>query len=212
MLDYLRKHHDISTKTIYNDLQGFIEKRGLHKNAYTEFHEGLTCQDRGDSAKTHAKKQRWYDDAIIHYIEAVGLKPDLVEAYNNRGNAYALKGEIDIAIQDYNKAIDLNPEYANTYNNRGVAYSAKGEDDQAIQDYNIAIELNPNDATTYCNRSKAWLHLKEWEKAKVDLMTAKDKGADIAVSFLNNYESVEDFEVKHGVTLPEDIAALLRGE
>ena len=28
LLDYLRNHHDISTKTIYNDLQGFIEKPG----------------------------------------------------------------------------------------------------------------------------------------------------------------------------------------
>ena len=27
MLEYLRKHHDISTKTIYNDLQGFIENQ-----------------------------------------------------------------------------------------------------------------------------------------------------------------------------------------
>ena len=43
MLDYLRKHHDISTKTIYNDLLGFIENRRIHKSAYTEFYTGLTC-------------------------------------------------------------------------------------------------------------------------------------------------------------------------
>ena len=56
MLDYLRKHHDISTKTIYNDLLGFIENRRIHKSAYTEFSKGFTCQERGDSAKNSTEK------------------------------------------------------------------------------------------------------------------------------------------------------------
>ena len=47
MLDYLRKHHDISTKTIYNDLQGFIENRGLHRSAYIEFIKGSIFQTAG---------------------------------------------------------------------------------------------------------------------------------------------------------------------
>ena len=75
LLDYLRRHHDISTKTIYNDLQGFIENRGLHKSAYTEFYKGLTCQKRGDSAKTQEEKQDWYDEAIEHYTEAYKTEP-----------------------------------------------------------------------------------------------------------------------------------------
>ena len=54
-----------------------------------------------------------------------------------------------------------------------------------------------------------WLHLSEWEKAKADLSTAKEMGNDIAESFHNDYESVEDFEAKHGVKVPEDIASLL---
>ncbi len=382
LLDHLRKHHDISTKTIYNDLQGFIEKRGLHKSAYTEFYKGLTCQNRGKSAKPQAEKQKWYDDAITHYTEAIRLNPDLIAAYNNRGNAYGEKSDFDAAIQDYNKAIDLNPElaeaytnrgnaydeksdfdaaiqdynkaidlnpelaeaytnrgnayhekgdfdkaiqdhnkaidlnpeYANAYTNRGTAYAKtddfdaaiqdynkaidlnpelaeaysnrgnayhekgdfdkaiqdhnkaialnpeddeayynrgdaygeksdfdaaiqdynkaialnpedadvyinrgithyrKGEVDKAIQDFNTTIELNPEDADAYANRGEAWLHLKEWERAKADLMTAKKKGVDIVDSFQNDYESVEDFEAKNEVKLPEDIAALLRGE
>ena len=88
LLDYLRNHHDISTKTIYNDLQGFIEGRGLHKNAYTEFYKGLTSQDRADSAKAEAERQKCYNEAITHYTEAIDLNPELTEAYNNRGLAY----------------------------------------------------------------------------------------------------------------------------
>ena len=211
LLDYLRKHHDISTKTIYNDLQGFIENRSSHKSAYTEFFKGLTCQKRGNSVKTLAEKQAWYDKAVAHYTEAIDLNPELAEVYINRGNAYAKKGEFDDAIQDYNIAINLNPVYANAYNNRGAAYTNKGEFDKAIQDYNIAIDLNPEYTKAYGNRGEVWLCLSEWEKAKADLSTAKDIGDDIVAAFHNDYESVEDFEAKHGVEVPEDIAEMLGG-
>lgn len=176
MLDYLRKHHDISTKTIYNDLQGFIENRRTHKSTYTEFYKGVTYQQRAALVGDRVEKQTWYDKAIVHYTAA----------------------------------IELAPGYAEGYNNRGIAYAGKGEFDKAIQDYNIAIELNPEEAKVYYNRGEAWLHLNEWEKAKADLSTAKDMGFDIFPSFYIDHGTIVEFEVKHGVEVPEDIAALLR--
>ena len=53
-------------------------------------------------------------------------------AYNNRGNAYAEKGDYDRAIQDFDQSIKLTPTYAKPFNNRGVAYLRKGEYDVAI--------------------------------------------------------------------------------
>ena len=147
LLDYLRKHHDISTKTIYNDLHGFIEKRRLHRRAYKEFHEGFTSQRRVDSAKTEAEKQECYNDAITHYTAAIDLKPDLVEAYNNRGIAYRNTGNLDAAIEDFNRAIDLDSEYAGVYNNRGDAYADKDDFDAAIEDVNRAIDLELKEAS-----------------------------------------------------------------
>ena len=311
MLDYLRKHHDISTKTIYNDLLGFIEKRSIHKSAYMEFYKGLTRQNHADSTESPAEKQRGYDKAIGHYTEAMDLNPEYAQAYNNRGTVYAGKGEVDRAIQDYNTAIDLNPEgasvyynrgityadkgeadraiqdfntaidlnpelaaaysnrgtvyadkgevdkaihdyntaidlnpeyaqvyynrgityldkgeadraiqdfntaidlnpeLADAYNNRGITYLDKGEIDRAIQDFNTAIDLNPELADAYSNRGEVWLHLSEWEKAKGDLTTAKNMGVDLVAAFHNYYGSIENFETKHGVKMPEDIVALL---
>ena len=151
-----------------------------------------------------------FDRAIQDYNIAIDLNPDQPAAYANRGVAYYQKGEFDRAIQDCSKAIDLDPDFAVAYTNRGFAYGKKGEFDKAIQDYNIAIDLNPNFAEVYANRGEAWLPLREWEKAKADLGTAKNMGLDIVASFHNDYESVEAFEAKHGVKVPEDIAALLR--
>jgi tetratricopeptide (TPR) repeat protein len=44
-----------------------------------------------------------YDGAIDDYSQAIRLKPDYVEAYNNRGLAYSLFGKIDLptAIADF---------------------------------------------------------------------------------------------------------------
>ena len=104
----------------------------------------------------------------------------------------------------------MNPEDADAYYDRGVAYGKIGDFAEAIEDYSKAIDLNPEHADAYNNRGEAWLHLRKWEKAKADLMTAKNKGADIVASFHNQYESVESFEVKNEVKVPEDIAVLLQ--
>ena len=345
ILDYLQKHHDISTKTIYNDLQGFIENRRIHSSDYTEFYKGMTCQNRGDVAKNRIEKYNWYEKSVEHYSKALELNPVLVFAYNNRGLAYHKKAEIDNAIKDFNRvielapyytegyrnrggtfaekeefdkaiadfkvvlalkndyaevysnlgvayekkgeydkaienhnraielkpdfaeayyargivyrelgdrdrefqnytaAIELKPDFAMAFNNRGIIYALRGDDDKAIEDYTTAITLNQNHANVYFNRGisygakkdydkaiqdyscaielesdyakaygnrgEAWLHLKEWEKAKVALTVARDMGEDIVASFHNDYKSVEDFEQKNDVQLPEDLKAML---
>ena len=311
LLQHLRDYHGIHTEVIYNDLHGFIKNQDIHGEAYTEFFFGFACQHRAAEARNAEAKREENEKAIDHYTNAIKDKPDLAEAYNNRGmayrdigkfdaafadynkaielktdyantynnrgiayddigdlelafadynkaielnpedadaynnrgvayankgeldnairdynkaieldpdfadaysnrgNVYANKGDLDNAIRDFNKAIELDPEHAPNYSNRGVAYFKKGEFNIAIEDYNKAIVLNPDLAAAYYNRGEAWLPLKDWEKAKADLTTAKDMGVDIIASFQNTFISVEDFEAKNGMKIPEDIAALL---
>lgn len=130
-------------------------------------------------------------------------------SFTNRGNAYYHRGEIDRAIADYDRAILLNPEDADAYNSRGAAYGNTGEISRAIIAFTKAIVLNLWHAGAYSNRGGLWLYLGEWEKAKADFRTAKGMGVDIPTLFYSNYESVKDFEVKHGVKVPRDLAALL---
>lgn len=80
---------------------------------------------------------------------------------------------------------------------------------ESIAHYNKAIELNAEHAQTYCNRGEALLHIKEWNKAKADLNTAKQMGVDIIKSFHNDYTSVEQFVRENGFELPSDIATML---
>ena len=149
-----------------------------------------------------------YDLAIKDYEMALKLKANLIEVYVNRGAAYIDRAEYDRAIEDLNRAIKLNTRLAVAYNNRGVAYYKKDEYNRAIEDYNLAIKRGYTDA--YYNRAETWLHLREWEKAKADLIAAKNKGVDIGAAFRNEYKNIAAFERANQVKLPEDIVVLVR--
>ena len=172
MLDYLQKHHDISTKTIYNDLQGFIDNRRIHRSAYTEFYRGLTCQKRGDVAETFKEKHDHYGTAIKYYSEALKLNPQMFEAYHNRGIVYSEKEEYDEALQDLSTTIENNPNDAKAYYNRGVVYLRRTEYDKALHDFNTTIENNPNDAKTYRNRGLIYIIKDEPDMATQDFSKA----------------------------------------
>ncbi|MDE0315867.1 MAG: tetratricopeptide repeat protein [Candidatus Poribacteria bacterium] len=149
------------------------------------------------------------DLAIQDYSKAIELDPEFPEAYNNLGVIYDEKGEHDKAIDYYSKAIDLRSYYANAYKNRGKAYRDKGDTVHAIFDFSYAILLKPDDAITYYSRGEALLRMERWKEARADLKKSNDKGVDIIALFYNDYESIEDFEQKNNVKLPEDLAAML---
>lgn len=198
VLGYLRDRHGISSETIYNDLHGFIRHQKIHQSAYVEFYRGVSSADKGNHLQ-----------AIGYYSNAISLNPQMVSAYNNRGISYEITKNYENAIQDYQSALKLDPEHPGAYNNLGIICFYQGDYDQAIQYYSRAIELGSTMA--FCNRGEAWLHLAEWEKARDDLINAKNEGVDIVDSFRNYYKDVADFEQRNDLKLPEDIAEMLGG-
>ena len=148
VLDCLRSLHGISTDTIYNDLHGFIRVQEIHESVYTIFYEGRTLQIEGN-----------YQQAIERYSQTIELHPQLVAAYNNRGNCYFHTGQIALAIQDYDRALELDPRHADAYSNRGNAYKDTGNLVRAIQDHSRSLELDPRSAETHYNRGNAYIDL-----------------------------------------------------
>jgi tetratricopeptide (TPR) repeat protein len=103
----------------------------------------------------------------------------------------------------------MRPDFAYAFNRRAQAYCQKGEIDRAIEDYNKAIEFRPDLTQPFNGRAVVWLCLSKWEKARADLTTARDMGSDIPAVFRKEHKSVSDFEYRHGIQLPADIAAML---
>ena len=234
ILEYLRTRHGLSTRTIYNDLMGYIKVQELHNKAYLEFHEGLSKYYREE-----------YDEAIAHYSKAINFNPQMVNAYGNRGIAHRGKGEIENAIHDFDRALAIDPNHAGVFVNRGNAYLDKNELDRAIEDYEEALRLSTSNtqgtlnnlgnayhkkgefqqatqyytralaldrdnASIYYNRGDTWLYMAEWEKAKSDLTNALNRGFNISEKFCKDYGSIENFEKEYGAKLPQDIVDILR--
>jgi tetratricopeptide (TPR) repeat protein len=92
----------------------------------------------------------------------------LAWAFNNRGRAYYIKHDYDLAIQEYTQAIRVKPDFADAFNNRGAAYHTKGDYDRAIQDYSQAIHLNPGFGDALHKRGFAYYKKGDFERALQD--------------------------------------------
>lgn len=225
MLSYLQKYHGISHKTIYSDLHGFIRH-----SAYAEVCKGFDYQKLANKAECWADQEKLYNQAIAHYTDATIINSKWVEAYYNRGRAYLLKreafnlthpnqrsnfNEIDVlgsAIEDFEKTLELVTRHAGAHCNLGRAHHLYFHEESfrhAIRHYDTAIDLNPEIFNAYCNRGEVYLHLKEWERAKNDLIFARENGIDIIESFHNDYRDFEDFEERNQDALPPDLKELL---
>lgn len=108
------------------------------------------------------------EEQIRCYTEAIRLKPDYADAFNNRGFARYAKGDLDAALKDYNDAIRLNPDFALAFLNRGNVRYNKGDWDAALKDYNEAIRLKPDFADAFYNRSLARKALGDADGARKD--------------------------------------------
>jgi tetratricopeptide (TPR) repeat protein len=161
--------------------QAAREQKAAAQRAPTVQEEELTAQqwyERGFDAATVDEKLRFYGNAIR-------LKPDYHEAFNNRGNARQDNGDLDGAIQDYNEAIRLKPDFPGAFNNRGNARTAKGDLEGSIQDYNEAIRLKPNDPEAFNNRGVARKANGDLDGAIQDYNEAIRLKPDYPVAFYN---------------------------
>ena len=202
MLTALDKISGITEANVYPDFDGFARLHA-HDKPYIE-PDAQAYQQRG----TEAHQRGNLDDAIEYYTEVIRLEPTDTStvsiAYYNRGVAYSEKGEVEQAIKDYNDTLRLNPNSADAYNNRGYMFRQKEDFNSALTgDYDRAINIKSDNVLFYNNRAMILLHLKKWEKVKEDLTIAKNMGENIIVLFHNSYSSIEDFEQKHNVKLPE---------
>lgn len=113
-----------------------------------------------------------FSKAIEQFDAAIKKDGTLPEVYFNRGNAYALSGNLDAALADFDKAIDLKPDYAEAFLNRAYYIKERrGDLEGALADYSKSIEVsqNDNDAYALSNRSLVKMKMMEIAGAKEDV-------------------------------------------
>lgn len=98
----------------------------------------------------------WKDSETLWSREIEVYPMTVPMAYNSRGQAYHVKGELQKAIEDYSASITLNPFDAMPFNNRALVYEDLGRTDAAIEDYTKAIGIDPAFFNAYNNRGIAY--------------------------------------------------------
>jgi serine/threonine protein kinase/Flp pilus assembly protein TadD len=98
---------------------------------------------------------------------AVGLDPELAEAYVARGVAVSLREQYDAAAHEFETAIRLNPNLFEAYYFQGRGCYARGQLDQAVYWFERAIEVRPEDyqAPSLLGSALAGLERKEESRA-----------------------------------------------
>lgn len=106
---------------------------------------------------TYMRNDVWTDEVKL-WDDVVKKSPEKAIGYNNRGTAYAKKGEYLLALKDFDKTISLFPKemkektkwenadivpmnMSKTYLSRGDVYISLGEYERGQEDYQKAKEL-----------------------------------------------------------------------
>jgi len=131
-----------------------------------------------------------FDQCISAAQQALKLKPNYAEAYNNIGSAYIALGQYSQAADTLKKALKLKPDYPLAKNNLVLAQNHTGgsaapvksptpEDyiNQGLSYYNLhmydlciaasesALELRPNYDLAYNNLCASYVALQQWDNA-----------------------------------------------
>ena len=97
-----------------------------------------------------------YARAIADFTAALERSADDVEAaviYNDRGLAYAMRGDAEQALADYDCAIARSAGLAEAWYNRALACRRQGDAAAAVAAFDRAIDLRPDYMLAHYNRS-----------------------------------------------------------
>ena len=89
--------------------------------------------------------------------EAIRLKADYAEAYNQLGIVLNEQGQSAEAIENYRQAVRFKPDFAEAYNHLGVLLNFQGCPAEATENHRRALQLDPDYAEAHLNLSFALL-------------------------------------------------------
>jgi len=121
--------------------------------------------------------ERIYDQALaLHrqgrlaeadalYAQALALKPDLVEAHNNRGAIRQMAGDWDGALACYDGALRYRPDYVEALANRGNCLIQLRRWPEALAAFDRTLKLSPGRVSALNGRAGTLSKLKRFPEA-----------------------------------------------
>jgi tetratricopeptide (TPR) repeat protein len=125
----------------------------------------LAKLDTGPSTKPPLGYRPVDDRAIRDLDEAVKRNPNDAEAYFNRGQTYAKRGDYQRAIRDFNQAVRINPNHPEALNDRCWIRAIVGQLRAALGDCSKALALQPNFADAFDSLAFTYLKMGQARRA-----------------------------------------------
>jgi tetratricopeptide (TPR) repeat protein len=100
-------------------------------------------------------EQQKFDDAAMHFRQALKIKPKYWEARSNLGKTLMKQGNFRAAVECFNELLLIRTDLPDAYSNLALAYQKLGMDRQAVENYIKFNELNPEHSS--CLNNLAWI-------------------------------------------------------
>lgn len=139
-------------------------------------------------AFTYQRNDIWQNSEVL-WTDVISKYANVDVAFNNRGNYYKEKGEIQKALADFGEVLRIKPNNHDVFTNRGNLYFNANEIDKALADYEKVIEINPSDKESlgkaYNNRGSCKFRKNEIEAALADYNKALELYPKYPDAYLN---------------------------
>jgi tetratricopeptide (TPR) repeat protein len=107
-----------------------------------------------------------YDQAAVHFRQALALDSNDIKVHISLGNALKGKGDIEGAITSYQHALALDPKQALAHVGLGIALAQKGDVEGASASYRRALQIDPNFVPAYLSLGALYCDVKhDYERA-----------------------------------------------
>ena len=206
ILRHLEDGHDIRLETIYNDLLGFISLQDRFTSPIAEFTAGSQAESRGD-----------LELAAERLSTLVGHPLWDILARLERGRVYVQAGKFSEAVCDLTVVIESGVELpserlAFTHCERGEAFLQLNDLRRSSEDFRHAKSLIAEEFASTVDVQLGFLHLAQsnWDGAKEIFQSVLDRGYLEGFGFADFFGSVSEFNLKYGVVIPDDLAAMLK--
>lgn len=118
-------------------------------------------------------------DEIAAYNSALSIKPNMLSALINLGNAYFGQKKYDSAIELFERAVAVEPTKAMIYFNLGAAYSNKGDYAQAVAAFLNAVQIDNAIPEVHYQLAVGYYNLQDFDLAWKHIKIAQKLGAKV---------------------------------
>jgi tetratricopeptide (TPR) repeat protein len=113
-----------------------------------------------------------FNQAVDDLNKVIELKPDVADAYVERGMVFTQVRRFDDAIGDLTRAVEIDPKNVKAYAMRAQARLQAEANDDALSDVNQALEIANNDPLSLRVRGQVYEALGRSEEAIADYRNA----------------------------------------